>query len=144
VAREDCEAIIRKYLRAWNTADLALFEEVLAPDFVDYMYGELRTRDALLKQAASQDASTTDRNTTIEDVLCDGDKIAVRVTSRLTHRETGQPMIVTGMVIARIENGKVVEGWGEHDRLGQLQQLGLIPGGEALRPWIRERLGLEQ
>jgi C-1 hydroxylase len=142
MTREENEAIIRKYLRAWNTADLDLFEEVLAADFVDYMYGQLRTKEALLQQA--QDTTLVDRHTTIDDVLCDGDKIAVRVTSRYTHRETGKPMTITGMIMARIEDGKMVEGWGQHDRLGQLQQLDVIPQGEELRKWVRERLGVAE
>lgn len=45
------------------------------------------------------------------------------------------------MIMLRIVDGKIVEGWGEHDRLGQLQQMGVLPAGPALRSWIRERLG---
>ena len=56
------------------------------------------------------------------------------------HAETGKQTTLTGMIIVRIKDGKIVEGWGEHDRLGQLQQLGAISRGEELRGWVKERL----
>lgn len=140
MSRGQYEAIIRQYLRGWETGDRSLFEQVLAPDFVDYMYGHPRTREALLEQAEA--TTFTDRQITIEDVMCDGDSVAVRVTSRLTHAETGKQTTVTGMIMVRIKDGKMVEGWGEHDRLGQLQQLGAIPRGEEYRGWVREKLSL--
>lgn len=83
------------------------------------MYGQLRTREALLEQAG--ETTYSDRQITIEDVMCDGDKVAVRVTSRLTRAEIGKWATVTGMIMVRIKEGKMVEGWGEHDRLGHLQ-----------------------
>lgn len=138
MSREQSEAIIRQYLKAWESGDPSRFEEVLAPDFVDYMYGHLRTREALLAQAA--EGTHSGRQITIENVICDGDMVAVRVTSSLTHAETGKRATVTGMIMVRIKDGKMVEGWGEHDRLGHLQQLGVIPGGEEYRGWVGERL----
>lgn len=119
MSREQSEAIIRQYLRAWETGDRILFEEILAPDFVDYMYGQPRTRQALLEQAA--EFPCLDPRITIEDVMCDGSKISARVTSELTHPKTGKRAAVTGMIMLVIKDDKIVEGWGEHDRLGHLQ-----------------------
>lgn len=45
---------------------------------------------------------------------------------------------ILGIVGPRL--GAAVEGWGQHDRLGHLQQLGVIPGGEQYRGWVREKL----
>ena len=55
--QQDNEAVIRTYLRAWETGSTALFDEVLAPDFVDSMFGKSRTRGMLLQQATSGDVS---------------------------------------------------------------------------------------
>ncbi len=43
---------------------------------------------------------------------------------------TGKQVMVTGISIDRIVNGKVVEAWYNYDTLGLLQQLGvvLMPG----------------
>jgi hypothetical protein len=36
---------------------------------------------------------------------------------------------MNGMVMWRVSDGRIVERWGCLDRLGLMQQLGLIPGG---------------
>jgi predicted ester cyclase len=46
---------------------------------------------------------------------------------------TGKPARVTGISIIRIAAGKMVEGWGNFDALGMLQQLGVIPTPEPVR-----------
>ncbi len=40
---------------------------------------------------------------------------------------TGKQMTVSSIIIARIEDGKIVEEWGLDDQMGMLQQLGIIP-----------------
>ena len=39
-------------------------------------------------------------------------------------RATGKKVKITGMSIARIVNGKIVEGWDNWDRLAMLEQIG--------------------
>ncbi|MDQ5854090.1 MAG: ester cyclase, partial [Chloroflexota bacterium] len=40
---------------------------------------------------------------------------------------TGKPVTVSGMTMARIQDGQGVEAWTQSDNLGVLQQLGAIP-----------------
>ena len=40
---------------------------------------------------------------------------------------TSVRVTVTGIVIARIAGGKIVEDWANWDTLGMLQQLGVVP-----------------
>ena len=42
-------------------------------------------------------------------------------------RATGKRLEMTGIVIYRIESGRIVERWARHDTLGMLQQLGVLP-----------------
>ena len=135
------EAVMRRYLQAWETGDRGLFEEVLAPGFVDYMYGKPRSRDMLLEQATSGDVAAQDRKLTIDELVSQGDTVIVRMRSSFTYALTGQRIEITGMIWARIVNGLMVEGWGEHDRLGQLQQVGVVPEDAELRDWVRAQLG---
>jgi ketosteroid isomerase-like protein len=136
-SREEIADVARRYLKGWETRDPAVFDALLAPDFVDHMYGQPRNRDQLLADAAD---TSYERQMSIDDVMVDGDRVAARVRSHLRHRETGREATVTGMVMLRMVDGVIVEGWGEHDRLGQLQQWDIIPSGPALRDWMRERL----
>jgi predicted ester cyclase len=73
-------------------------------------------------------------------VEVDGDKVAVRMTGYHTHLKTGMDIVVTGMIMAVVKDGRLVEGWGQHDRLGQLQQMGVIQETEELRLRLREKL----
>ena len=140
MSHQDNEAVIRTYLRAWELGSTALFDEVLAPDFVDFMFGTSRTRDMLMQQATSGDVATERRQITIEAAISLDDTIVVRTTTRVTHPATGTRLVTPGMIWARIRDGMIVEGWGEYDRLGQLQQLGVIPDGAGLGAWAKERL----
>lgn len=76
---------------------------------------------------------------TIEDMIAEGDKVAVRYTFRGTQQgetqgipPTGKYVNVPGIFICRCRDGKIVEEWDIWDDLGLLQQLGAIsPLGEA-------------
>ena len=75
-----------------------------------------------------------DMQATIEDMIAEGDKVAVRYTGTGTHKgelmgipATGKQIAVTGIEIIRIAGGKMVERWEAFDNLSFMQQLGVIP-----------------
>lgn len=43
---------------------------------------------------------------------------------------TGNRVTVTGIVIQRVADGRLAEGWWNWDTLGLLRQLGAIPAGQ--------------
>jgi predicted ester cyclase len=70
----------------------------------------------------------------IEDLIVSGDTAAIRHRFQGTQRgeyqnipATGKRVDITGIVILKVKNGKVVEGYLNADSLGLLQQLGVIP-----------------
>lgn len=72
-----------------------------------------------------------DLRITVEDVIGDGDKTAVRFSFRGIHqgdhlgpKATGKSVLATGMTLIRWRNGQIVEGWNEFDAMGLFQQLG--------------------
>ncbi len=77
---------------------------------------------------------------TIEDLTAEGDRVVLRWTARGTNTgemmgmpATDKPATVTGMFLNRFAGGKMVEGWGNFDALGMLQQLGVIPTPDQAR-----------
>jgi steroid delta-isomerase-like uncharacterized protein len=73
-----------------------------------------------------------DVHVTIEDIIAEGDRVVVRNTWRGTHRgvfngiePTGRPIEIGGIVIWRIEEGKIAERWANIDTAGLLRQLGV-------------------
>jgi predicted ester cyclase len=76
-------------------------------------------------------ASFAHMNCTAEDIIAEGDKVAIRWSWRGIHKgeymgiaPTGKQVTMTGISILRIVGGKIVEEWGESDNLGFMEQLG--------------------
>ena len=79
-------------------------------------------------------AAFPDWHATIEDVIAEGDKVVHRIKGGGTHKDewmgiaaTDKHVTTTGILIYRIDNGKIVEEWLQYDVLGVMQQLGAIP-----------------
>jgi len=71
---------------------------------------------------------------TLDDIVAEGDRVAVRFTARGVHQgafmglpATGKSITMTGIEIFRIEDGRIAELWGEANLLGLMQQLGIVP-----------------
>mgnify|MGYP006296516935 CR=1 FL=1 len=69
-----------------------------------------------------------------EDMVAEGDKVAVRATFRGIHKgnfvgiaPTSKEVTASGMLIYRIADGKIVEHWMNFDQMSLMQQLGVIP-----------------
>jgi steroid delta-isomerase-like uncharacterized protein len=95
----------------------------------------LRGLDALTAYIAGFRAALPDVSFRIEDLLADGDRVAVRLTVSGTHEgellgvaPTGRRVSVPEVLILRVEDGLIVEDWVQVDLLGLLAQLGGGPG----------------
>ncbi len=71
---------------------------------------------------------------TIEDVIAEHDKVAVRLSESAKHTgelfgmpPTGRRFQLTAIHILRIEDGKIAEHWREQDTMGMMEQLGALP-----------------
>jgi steroid delta-isomerase-like uncharacterized protein len=71
-----------------------------------------------------------DIKVTVEDTFGADDKVVVRWSAKMTHTgdhlgipATNKPVRITGITIARIEKGKIVQGWDNWDQLALMQQL---------------------
>ncbi len=63
--------------------------------------------------------------------IAEGDRVATIVTAHGTHRRefqgipaTGRQVVITDIIVARIEEGKIAGLWAQFDSLGLLSQLG--------------------
>ena len=79
-----------------------------------------------------------DAHWTVEQMVAEGDTVVTRWTGRGTHKgdlqgfaPTGKSVIVAGVWIHRIANGKVVESWDVWDTYGMLKSLGAIAAPSA-------------
>ena len=119
-----------------NQGNLDAADEFIAANFVDHnpIPGQEPTLEGLKKGFKMFLAAFPDLHLTIEDIIAEGDKVMIRLTSRGTHKgefmgipPSGKQVTVLEIHIARIANGKIVEHWGLEDNMGMMQQLGAIP-----------------
>ncbi len=137
----DNKAVVRRgFEEGWNQGHVALFDELLAPNFLyhDPIWPDVHTREDFKRYVTAVRSAYPDLHFTIEDLFAEGDKVVVRLTFRGTntgefvaptrHRPaTGKQVTMTAINIFRFAGGKVVESWTQADYLGLNQQLGLIP-----------------
>jgi steroid delta-isomerase-like uncharacterized protein len=137
-AREANKALVRRFIREiFQEGRVEAVDDVVAPDFVRHNGPSEETdRDEL--RGAMQRVSTglADVAFTIEDMISEDDRVAVRLTS--TARQVGDFMGIPAsgrsytigeIHIFRVRDGKVAEHWHEADFLGMMRQLGALPGG---------------
>jgi steroid delta-isomerase-like uncharacterized protein len=84
-------------------------------------------------------AAFPDMNLTIEDAFGSQDKVVVRWSGTMMHSgdelgipATGKPVRLTGISIARIVDGQIVEGWDNWDQLAMLEQIGAYKSPETV------------
>jgi steroid delta-isomerase-like uncharacterized protein len=139
---EENKAIVRSIFEdGLNRGEVDKIAAMTAPDFFDHDIhvetsipgGPEDLREALVAIRKG----FPDIDVSVEDVIAEGDKVVVRNTWRGTHQgefngipATGRRIEIEGIVIWRIENGKIAERWATIDTLSLLQQLGVIPTPE--------------
>ena len=74
-----------------------------------------------------------DLQLSVEDMISEGDKVAIRFRASgtlkgdgLGVKPTGRSMTVTGISIVRVRNGYIIEAWNNFDVLGMHQQTGTL------------------
>jgi steroid delta-isomerase-like uncharacterized protein len=138
MSTENNKALVRRvYEEAINQGNLALLDELVSSDYVEHdpNYPQpVRGAEGLKQYFQTFRSAFPDLHFTIEDIIGEGDTVAVRQTGRGTHQgelfgipPTGKQLTVTAMIFHRFVNGKPVESWVNSDSMGMLQQLGVIP-----------------
>lgn len=131
------ESLAEDYVRVWDVAAPAgLLERVFADDVVDHdpMAGQAAGRTGVADTVRLYHAVFPDLTVTCDDVVAAGDRLAVRWTATGTHEgdQLGMPAThrqvkMTGIDILHLQDGRVVERWGQSNGLELMQQLGVAP-----------------
>lgn len=138
------KALVRTlYEECINGRDLDRLETLVAPDFIGAR-GERGPREF---RATIEAVLTGFPGVRFElhDVFGEDDRVAVRWTFRAVHggrfvgiKPSRADVTQEGNVIYQIRDGQIVRAWLQADRLGVLQQIGVVPRSfaepTALRP----------
>lgn len=134
---EENKAIIRAYVETiWNQQQVHRAGELLAQGYVVHppLPGQTPGLEGAKRVVALYLAGVPDLHVTIEDLVAEGDRVAVRRTYEGTHKgellgipPTGKHLQIGGISIFRLVDGKIAEQWEQLDQLSLMQQLGVLP-----------------
>jgi steroid delta-isomerase-like uncharacterized protein len=144
MSAETNKAVVRRYFEeVWDRGNLRVIDELVDPDFDGHPAGSSpdfgRGIEGQRQFVMTYREAFPDLHMQIEEMVADGDLVAVRWSGSGTHQgelmgmpPSGKQAHVTGMFITRVKDGKLMETWGNFDALGMLQQIGAIPTERAV------------
>jgi ketosteroid isomerase-like protein len=113
------KAIFRRLVEAYARADLDALDEFVPPDYIGHASAGDRDLEGFKQSILHfhQLFIYDPDSFTIEDQFVEGDKVATRMTASVKLRDTGEPLTMMGINLARIVEGKLVEEWNTWEQL---------------------------
>ena len=143
MAGEDKKAIVRRvYDELFNQGKMEVVEELFAGDFITHDPNPLPNQplhghEAVRWYISFVRSAFPDLRVAVEDLLEEGDRVAVRFTTSGTQlgefvyvAPTHKKVHVMGIDLLRFEDGKIAAHWGGWNRAELMVQLGIFPGPE--------------
>jgi steroid delta-isomerase-like uncharacterized protein len=132
---EQNKGLVRKLAEEWNKGSNEYYMQVTASDYAFYTPSGNPNPMSREEAAANLEAfwkAFPDLTYSIEEMIAAGDRLTTRYVGRGTHEgefmgipATGKKIEFSGLVISRIQNGKILEDREESDALGMMMQLGM-------------------
>jgi steroid delta-isomerase-like uncharacterized protein len=140
MSAEESKTIVRRFWGVWEEGNIDLVDELLAPDYVNHNPAspdQPTGREGVKGVVAMFRGAIPDLRVVVEDMIAEGDKVAVRYTLEGTHEgelfgvpPTGRRLSIKNISVERVSDGKIREHWRITDTLDMMQQLGMIPAPE--------------
>lgn len=134
--------IVRRFYEPFRTGDASTYDEVLAEDWTDIPLapGQEQGPGGMAAQIALFRSAMPDYSVHHEDLIADGDRVAVRNTVSGTHRgafmghaPTGRRIEMRTMDVHQVRDGRIVTTWHLEDFAGLMAQL-TAPDDAPARP----------
>ncbi len=134
----DQKAIARRWSEElWGRGNLAVADQIVDRAYVRHDLGDpfpARGPEDVKRIVIMLRAMLPDLRLEVEDVIAEGNKVAIRYTATATDTEgfmgrppTGKTTRTPAIQIFRFDGDKIVESWAVRDDLGTLRQLGHLP-----------------
>jgi steroid delta-isomerase-like uncharacterized protein len=125
------ELAARWFHEVWNEHRTDIVHELVLADSIAHTdQGDLAGPQAFLTFHAAMVQALPDLRVTVEELIEDGDRVAVRWRATGTHTgkfrgrpATGKPLTFRGTTWIRYRDGKMAEGWDCWDASGVTRQL---------------------
>lgn len=132
------KALVRRFIdEIFVRGNADAVDDLVASDFVPHTWPSTGDGRGDLKRAMARVAAgLRDPVFMIDDMIAEGDRVAVRLTASATQTGTfmgiepsGRSYTIGEIHVFRIRDGQVVEHWHQFDQVGLMRQLGASPGG---------------
>ena len=118
------KALVRRWFNeVWNQGREETIDELFAANGIGYGLGDT---DAPLHGPAGFKPFVRNLRGALPDIHMAIDE-GTHKGSQLGVAPSGKRVRIAGIVIVRIANGQIVEGWNSWDQLGLLRQIGALP-----------------
>jgi steroid delta-isomerase-like uncharacterized protein len=126
------KALIRRFVHeVFEESKLQAIDELVADGFVSHTWPSKGDGKADLKAATERIAQAlSDPDFTIEDMIAEEDRVAVRLTASATQvgefmgmAASGRRYTVGEIHVFRVVDGKITEHWHQLDAMGMMSQL---------------------
>jgi predicted ester cyclase len=135
---QEAKEVIRRWNNeGWSGGKYELAHEIISPNMTVHGAGGQAVGmgpDGLIDLIKTWRTAFPDGRMAIDDIIVEGDIVAIRNTWHGTHEAefygvppSGATVAVTSVGIDRVVDGLVTEGWGELDMVGMMQQMGALP-----------------
>lgn len=139
VAAQNKSIVLRALDELYNQGNLELANEFYSDEYVWHNVSgpDVHGYKGMEQHVAMVRNAFPDIHITAEDMITENDKVVTRWTIVGTQKgelmgipPTNLQVKFTGILISRIDAGKIVEDWENSDVLGLMQQMGVIPSPE--------------
>ena len=136
MSAEQNKALVRRFWDLINAHDADAAFALCSSNFIDHGLppGTQPGVESSRQFFKEEFAAFPDVYGTVLDILAEGDKVASRMELEGTHKgplmgipPTGKHVKWTLTSLHRIADGQIAEHWTEMDKIGLMQQLGVIP-----------------
>jgi steroid delta-isomerase-like uncharacterized protein len=131
--RNENKALLRRFYKEvyvdWN---MALVDQVVSPQFTSHDWPERGPTgpQAFRDYYSAIRSAVPDARYEVDDLIAEDDKVVVRWRLLGTHKgdfrgiaPSGRPIVLKGIAIYRVENGKLMERWVVSDLHGVLEEI---------------------
>ncbi|MCK5066654.1 MAG: ester cyclase [Bacteroidales bacterium] len=118
----------------WNKQNIAAFETYFTSDYIYHNAEGDMNAEQYKGLCQAYLSAFPDLHITTDYLVAEGDRVVKVWTAHSTHTSdfmgipaSGKSIVIKGIEMFRIADGKIAELWACMDNLGMLQQLGVIP-----------------
>jgi steroid delta-isomerase-like uncharacterized protein len=136
-AEEQNKQVVRQYIEAFNRQDTERLGQLVSSTNQSFQFSGMHSSmdwNRTKKLYAVFWSAFPDLSARIEEMVAEGDKVAIRVINTGTHKgefqgipPTGKKVSFGGRDFLTLSDGKIVEQRASVDMMGLMQQIGAIP-----------------